>query len=164
MIICIQFVLFSALWQMTFKSEHKTKTVAAGTKAHFQLWCSVVVPVSVKAKQSKNRAAALIFVHRLQRRRSAICTVSADRQLRSRWCQWFLYLLHHLYRGRSWSGEWQRRSPPWKCQPGQLATTDDNNNNNNNRQITWWWKHSEWSGATGWNNESERVRKKRKKR
>lgn len=78
--------------------------------------------------QNKNcAAAAVMFVHRLHCRLSGICRERADGHSRSPWCQWFLYLLHHLYRGRSWSGERQRRCPRWKCRLGQLATTDDNN-------------------------------------
>lgn len=76
----------------------------------------------------------LVYAEREQRER-------ADRQSWSRWHQWFLYLLHHLYRGRSWSGERQRRSPRWKCRLGQLATTDDNDNKQqaNNMMVKTQW-------------------------
>ncbi len=65
----------------------------------------------------------------------------ADSHSRSPRCQWFLYLLHHLYRGRRWSGERQRRSPRRKCQLGQLATTDDNNDKQqaNNKVVKTQW-------------------------
>lgn len=108
-------------------------------------------------------AAAAMFVHRLRCRLSGVCRERADRHSRSPWCQWFLYLLHHLYRGRSWSGERQRRSPRWKCRLGQLATTDDNNDKQqaNNMVVK---NTSEWSGATRWDKNAEKKRMKEKNR
>lgn len=69
-------------------------------------------------------AAAVIFVHKVQCRLSASRKQTGSRGLCG--VKWLLYLLHHLYRRRSWSGERQRRSPRWKCRLGQLATTEHN--------------------------------------
>lgn len=73
----------------------------------------------------ENCAAAVIFVHKVQCRPSAGRKQQGSRGLCG--VKWLLYLLHHLYRRRSWSGERQRRSPRWKCRLGQLATTEHNN-------------------------------------
>ena len=83
-----------------------------------------------------------------------------DRHSRSLWFQWFLYLLHHLHRGRSWSGERQRRSPRWKCRLWQLATTDDNNDRQQpNNMVVKTQCVCVWSGATRWDKKS-RTKKK----